>query len=56
MLWVTHSTEFARRWPEEVAHFTVRDVWSFAAVLMAVKVLHELGHALSCEKVRRRSA
>jgi putative peptide zinc metalloprotease protein len=50
VLWAAHAAEFARRWPEEVAQWTVADVWAFAAVLIFVKVLHELGHALTCKR------
>lgn len=49
-LWSAHAAEFARLWPEEVAQWTVNDIWSFAAVLIVVKVLHELGHALTCKR------
>jgi len=50
LLWLTHFTEFAHRWPEEVAQWTVTDLWSLAVVLAGVKVLHELGHGLACKR------
>jgi putative peptide zinc metalloprotease protein len=49
-LWLTHATEFAHRWPEELAQWTVTDLWSLAVVLAGVKVLHELGHATACKR------
>jgi putative peptide zinc metalloprotease protein len=50
LLWLTHAAEFAHRWPEEVAQWTVTDLASLALVLAGVKVLHELGHGLACKR------
>lgn len=50
LLWLSHAGEFAHRWPEEVAQWTVTDLWSLAAVLAGVKVLHEFGHGLACKR------
>lgn len=50
LLWWTHAEEFARRWPEELAQWTVRDLVSVAGVLMVVKIAHELGHGLACKR------
>uniref|UniRef100_A0A7C4LLB9 HlyD family efflux transporter periplasmic adaptor subunit n=1 Tax=Schlesneria paludicola TaxID=360056 RepID=A0A7C4LLB9_9PLAN len=50
LLWLTHADEFARRWPEELAQWSVRDLGSLAAVLAVVKIAHELGHGVACKR------
>lgn len=50
VLWLVRFEEFARRLPEEVAQWSVGDLMSFAVVLGGLKVLHELGHGISCKR------
>ncbi len=44
-----HFDEFQSRLPEFRQFFSVRNAFLLAAVLAAMKVLHELGHGLACK-------
>lgn len=50
LLWAFHASDFLRRWPEEAAQWTVQDLGSLAVTLAAVKIIHELAHALTCKR------
>lgn len=50
LLWLFHAGDFLRRWPEEAAQWTVQDLGTIAFTLAAVKVIHELAHALTCKR------
>ncbi|OYW12037.1 MAG: hypothetical protein B7Z55_18650, partial [Planctomycetales bacterium 12-60-4] len=50
VLWLVRFDEFARRLPEEAAQWNVSDLSSFALILASLKVLHELGHGISCKR------
>lgn len=50
LFWVLRFNELARRWPEELAQWSVADLGSMALVLAGLKIIHELGHGIACRR------